>query len=152
MAKVLEFSIRGLTPGSSVSSTTITAGGSGYTEATVTFTDGGATRQATGTVVLDGDAVDSITITDPGLGYTGDPTVTISGDGTLATATAARTAATVATQAVELHDDGSLRWTYDSRPYRIDARDSNVTALLKILFTGTSGLLSTGRLFGVTGF
>lgn len=43
---------------------------------------------ATGTVVLDGDSVDSITIDNGGDGYVSAPTVTISGDGTGATATA----------------------------------------------------------------
>ena len=73
----------------SVASTTITAGGSGYSSATVTFSAapaGGVT--ATGTATLSGDAVASITITNPGNGYTSAPTITIGGDGTGATATA----------------------------------------------------------------
>lgn len=65
----------------SVASVTITDGGSGYTEApTVTFDDppaGGTV--ATGTAVLEGDAVGSITITYAGSGYTSAPTVSISG-------------------------------------------------------------------------
>ena len=80
--------------GLSVGSTTITAAGSGYSSATVTFADptgvtpanGGIT--ATGTVTLTGNAVQSITITNPGYGYTSAPTVTIAGDGSSATATA----------------------------------------------------------------
>tara|TARA_B100000287_G_scaffold120009_1_gene111938 strand:- start:1477 stop:3387 length:1911 start_codon:yes stop_codon:yes gene_type:complete len=73
----------------SVASTTITAGGSGYSSATVTFSAapaGGVT--ATGTATLSGDAVASITITNPGNGYTSAPTITIGGDGSGATATA----------------------------------------------------------------
>ena len=73
----------------SVGSTTITAGGSGYTSATVTFSAapaGGIT--ATGTATVSGGAVTAITITNPGNGYTSAPTITIGGDGTSATATA----------------------------------------------------------------
>ena len=43
---------------------------------------------ATGSVVLNGGAVESIVITDGGSGYTSAPTVTVTGDGTGATATA----------------------------------------------------------------
>lgn len=74
-----------------VSSTTITAGGSGYTSApTVTFSGGGAWKQATGVAIISGGAVASITITDPGRGYTSAPTITLTGGGgSSATATAA---------------------------------------------------------------
>ena len=73
----------------SVASTTITAGGSSYTSATVTFSAapaGGTT--ATGTATIGGGAVTAITITNPGRGYTSAPTITIGGDGSSATATA----------------------------------------------------------------
>ena len=66
-----------------VGSTAITAPGSGYTTATVTFgapnLPGGT--QATGTVNLSGGQVVSITLVQVGSGYTANPTVTISGDG-----------------------------------------------------------------------
>ena len=71
-----------------VDAVTVTAGGSNYTSATVTFSApsaGGTT--ATGTVTVVGDAVTAITVTNPGSGYLATPTVTISGDGTGATAT-----------------------------------------------------------------
>lgn len=64
----------------------VTAGGSGYTAATVAITGGGGTG-ATATASLTADAVTSITITANGTGYTSMPTVTISGDGTGATGT-----------------------------------------------------------------
>ena len=81
--------------GLGVGSTTITAAGSGYSAATGTFSEptgvtpanGGIT--ATGTVALSGNNVASITITNPGYGYTSAPTLTIAGDGSSATATAA---------------------------------------------------------------
>ena len=73
-----------------VSSTTITAGGSGYTAApTVVFSGGGAWKQATGIAQISAGAVVGITITDPGRGYTSAPTIALSGGGgTGATATA----------------------------------------------------------------
>ena len=65
-----------------VTSVTVAAGGSGYTSVpTVTFSGGGATIQATGTVTLTSNAVSGISITNAGFGYTSVPTVTISGGG-----------------------------------------------------------------------
>lgn len=78
------------TSGKAVDAATVTAGGTGYTTATVTFSAppaGGVT--ALGTATLDGGVVTGITITEPGSGYLTAPTVTITGDGTGATATAA---------------------------------------------------------------
>ena len=61
----------------------VTAGGAGYsTTPTVTFTGGGATTQATGTVQVSG-KVTTVTVTAPGSGYTGPPEVSFSGGGTL---------------------------------------------------------------------
>ena len=79
--------------GLGVGSGTVTAGGSGYSSATVTFADptaitpanGGIT--ATGTATVSGGAVTAITITNPGYGYSSAPAVTIGGDGSSATAT-----------------------------------------------------------------
>ena len=79
--------------GLSVGSGTVTAGGSGYSSATVTFADptgvspanGGIT--ATGTATVSGGAVTAITITNPGYGYSSAPAITIGGDGSSATAT-----------------------------------------------------------------
>ena len=74
----------------SVASTTITAGGTGYTSApTVAFTAPGSGVTATGTATISGGAVTAITITNPGNGYTSAPTISFSGGGgTGATATA----------------------------------------------------------------
>lgn len=76
--------------GGNVLSATVTAGGTGYTAATVEFSDpetaGGI--KAEGTVEVVNDEVVGITITNPGSGYQNAPTVTITGDGTGATATA----------------------------------------------------------------
>lgn len=65
-----------------VSDTTISAGGSGYTSApTVTFSGGGAWKQATGVAQISGGAVVGIVISDPGRGYTSAPTISFSGGG-----------------------------------------------------------------------
>lgn len=78
------------TPTGVVDSVTVDAGGSGYSNATLTFSapeePTGVT--ATGTAVVTAGEVTSITITNPGSGYTNAPTIVISGDGTGATATA----------------------------------------------------------------
>ena len=99
-----------------VASVTITAGGSGYTSApSVTFSGGGATKQATGYAVLSGSVVSEIIITDPGRGYTSTPTITIAGGGgTGATATATTGTVTYegikafAVKVVFLSDNSSL--------------------------------------------
>ncbi len=72
-----------------VASIAVTAGGSGYTAATVAIAappNGGQTATATATVAVG--AVTAITVTNQGSGYLTAPAVTISGDGTGATATA----------------------------------------------------------------
>lgn len=70
-----------------VYSVEITAGGTGYTAATVAFTGGGGTGATATATVADG-AVTEVTVTVPGTSYTSAPTVTITGNGTGATATA----------------------------------------------------------------
>ena len=76
------------TTGSGANKTT-TSGGSGYTSATVAIgaPPAGGT-QATATATVSGGKVTSIQVTSPGSKYTTAPTVTISGDGSGATAIA----------------------------------------------------------------
>lgn len=72
-----------------VASVTVGNQGSGYTSATVAFSAppaGGTT--ATGTATVSGGKVTTITVTSQGSGYLTAPTVTITGDGTAAAATA----------------------------------------------------------------
>lgn len=88
--------VRVVTPSSgSIDTMPVSAGGTGYTSATVTISSPDAMgvnfTQATATANLSMGAVASITITNPGTGYVNTPTVTISGDGTGATATATLT-------------------------------------------------------------
>lgn len=74
----------------SVTSVSVTSGGSGYTSApTVTFTGGGGLGAA-GTATVDNGAVTGVTLTNHGSGYTSAPTVGFTGGGgSNATATAA---------------------------------------------------------------
>ena len=65
----------------------ITAGGSGYTTATLSFSGGNGTGAA-GKVQLRGGVVVGILLTAGGTGYTSAPTVTVVGDGASATVTA----------------------------------------------------------------
>lgn len=71
-----------------VDSVTMDNTGSGYTEATVTFSGGGARSQATGTATISSGSIIGIVVTDGGDGYTSAPTITITGDGSNASATA----------------------------------------------------------------
>ncbi len=74
----INFQLQGPT---SVSSVTISAGGSGYTSApTVVFTGGGGSG-ASATAVVTNTAVTSITMTSGGTGYTSTPTVCFTGGG-----------------------------------------------------------------------
>lgn len=82
--------------GGRLTNITVTAGGTGYTTASVSFTGGSPVSPATAVAVLSGGVVTGITITDPGEGYTSAPVVNITGPGTGATATAAIGGAMVA--------------------------------------------------------
>lgn len=70
-----------------VDSITVSNGGSGYTEATVSITGGGEGSGATAEAVITEGVISGINITSGGLGYTTNPTITINGDGSGATAT-----------------------------------------------------------------
>ena len=75
---------------STVASTTITAGGSGYTSApTVTFTAPPSGTTATGTATVASGAVTGITITNAGTGYSTAPTISFTGGGGSAAAATA---------------------------------------------------------------
>ncbi len=74
----INFQLQGPT---SVSTVTISAGGSGYTSApTVVFTGGGGSG-ASATAVVTNSAVTSITMNSEGSGYTSSPTVSFTGGG-----------------------------------------------------------------------
>jgi hypothetical protein len=68
---------------------TVTAAGSGYTFANVTFSGGGAPAlgQATATATVSGGQVISLQLNSAGYSYTSAPTITITGNGSNATAT-----------------------------------------------------------------
>lgn len=77
-----------------VVNTTISNQGTGYTAATVAFSGGGAIVQATGHPVIAGGKITGIVLDSPGWGYTSAPTVTITGNGSDAAATATTGAST----------------------------------------------------------
>lgn len=68
---------------------TMTAQGSGYTQATATFASAGAMVVPTGTCVIEGGKVIGVQIVNAGFGITGAVTCTIAGDGAGATCTVA---------------------------------------------------------------
>jgi phage tail sheath gpL-like len=108
---------------------TVTAGGAGYTTATVAITGGGGTgATATATIALG--AITAITITSAGTGYTSAPTVTITGDGAGATAIATAAVDTVVLQARHAGTVGNAIWL-DTDYY------GNEGALAASLFTIT---------------
>ena len=55
----------------------VVSGGSGYTGVSLTVSGGGATTQATAQAVVDGGVITDVTILTPGVGYTSQPTITI---------------------------------------------------------------------------
>lgn len=104
--------IRYLPPSTSgVSTVVVDTPGSGYTTATVSFTAPGWDRQImpTATANLSGGQVQSITVTNPGLGYVGvAPTVTITGNGTNATAHAVLTQANTTVAGQEVYNFSTI--------------------------------------------
>lgn len=76
--------------GGKLRSVTVTSGGTGYTTATVSVggPDLGGTYPAIAQVSLAGGVVTGVTVSDGGAGYSSSPAITITGNGTGATATA----------------------------------------------------------------
>ena len=78
---------RGLNYGVRVTGASVTAGGTGYTSATVSVSGGGG-QGAAFTAVMSGGVITGLTMTNAGYGYTSAPAIAISGNGTGATASA----------------------------------------------------------------
>ena len=57
-------------------------------------------------------------------------------------------AATIATKAVEFHDDGSLRFKDAGGSLRVIQPNADLNALLVHIFTGTGGFPAGTKLFG----
>jgi hypothetical protein len=68
-------------PVNSVASITVTTGGSGFTSVPVVGFTGGAGTGATATAVISGGTITSIIVTNVGSGYTSAPTMTFTGGG-----------------------------------------------------------------------
>ena len=77
--------LTGVLTASTVSTISVSDGGSGYTMATVAIAGGGGTG-ATATATISGGAITGINVTAVGSGFTSTPTVTITGNGAGATA------------------------------------------------------------------
>ena len=96
-------------PTGTVTSLTLTSGGSGYTSAptvAIGAPDIPGGTQATATVTLSGGGVTAIAVTDPGSGYTSTPSVTLTGgNGTGATATVTLSAAGI--QTIQVSNGGA---------------------------------------------
>jgi hypothetical protein len=71
--------------------------GTGYTEANVVISGGGASSPAVAVASIAGNSIANIVVTDPGVGYTGVPNVTIVGNGLGATADAVLSGTSIAT-------------------------------------------------------
>ncbi|HET6516145.1 MAG TPA: substrate-binding domain-containing protein [Thermodesulfovibrionales bacterium] len=122
--------------GGSVTSVTVTAGGSGYVSPTVTF--GGPGTGAVATATVSGGVITAINVIAGGTGYTSDPVVTITdGSGTGATATASRTIADLTTSDAKLIFSGKVNdWSdigYDAHP---------ITACWRHAGSGTAATLN----------
>lgn len=96
----------GVVSGGGVSAVNITAGGSGYTTASVAFSGGGGTGAAA-TATITGGVITAITVTSTGSGYTSAPSVSITGDGTNATATATVTPQVTGVTSITVGTQGS---------------------------------------------
>jgi hypothetical protein len=124
--------------GNVVTTTTITNQGSGYTSATVSF--GGPGTGAAATATVSGGKVTAVTITNGGTGYTTAPTVTISGDGTGATATAYRTVTDFTSSDAKLLFSGKiLHWSdlvgYDNHPTTVCWRHAGSGTAAALAYT-----------------
>jgi len=118
--------------GGAITAIAVTAGGSGYTTGgttvTITPASGDTGSGATATVVVDSSGtITAVTITAGGSGYKAVPTVTLSGDGTLATLGAATVGASTIS-AVTITNAGS---GYSTAPtVTVAAPPSGTTATL----------------------
>lgn len=129
--------IANLTP-TTVSTITMSNKGSGYSSATVSVVNGGATVDATAVANIVGDQVDSITIITSGLGYTDIPTVIIEGDGFGAEAVANLTPTTLSSVLITAGGTG-----YNAPP--IINIDGDATAEAVMTATGISEITVTNQ-------
>jgi uncharacterized repeat protein (TIGR01451 family) len=99
------------TPLSTVSSATVTSGGTGYTSAPAVLISGGGGSGATATAVIDGTGhVTGILITNAGSGYSSNPTISFSGGGGSGAAATAALADPVPNSSPAIGSTGSIVW------------------------------------------
>jgi len=99
------------TPRSSVSTISVTAGGSGYATAPTVTISGGGGSGATATATVSAGVVTSIAVTSSGSGYTSNPTVSFSGGGGSGATASAILAARVPTTAPSIGSEGTVTWS-----------------------------------------
>lgn len=124
--------------GSSVSSVSVTAGGSGYTGSpTVSFLSGGGTG-AFATSSLNSGSVSSVTVVNGGSGFTGTPTLSFTGGGggTGATATAILTSGSITSVVVT---NGGSGYTSDPAVNVQGGQNTSASAIATLMPFGVSG-------------
>lgn len=137
------------TAGGNLSTVTITSGGTGYTTASVSFS-GATISNAIGTATVSGGQVTAITITNPGAGYSNNPVITITGDGTGATATAVPVNTSASNTAVGAQagspPDASGRVRFDSNSTYIGvATGRDATLPILTVLTNAAAIGATAR-------
>ena len=133
-----------------VSSVTITNGGSGYSTApTITFSGGGAITQAIATCSIQGGVITGIILVSPGYGYTSAPTITLSnalnGAQLTAVITSTVTVQTVA-QAGSNTTQATLQYTTDPGTSGNATSVSSSTAVMATSTINSGGVLTVGAL------
>ena len=123
--------------GNMVTSTAITAGGSGYTSTpTVSFPSGGGTGAA-GSTLLASNSVASVTVVNGGRGFTSTPTLTfVGGGGTGATATANLTSGVITSVTVS---NGGTGYTNAPAVQVQSAVNNAAVATVTLMPYGVSG-------------
>ncbi len=120
---------------------TVTNAGSNYVAPTIAFSGGGATTQATGTVVFSGGFINGITITNAGSGYTSTPTYVISdstGTGAVLVLTMNPNVFPTAIQDIWAQDEFGLALTQNSQQWNASGI-SDLSTWPALAFASTTG-------------
>lgn len=129
-----------------VSTITITNGGTGYTTApTLTFSGGSAITQAQGSCTIVNGIITTVTVTSPGYGYTSVPTISLSQvlGGAQLTAVLTSTTQTNATVSTGINTN-TMTVSYPSAPGNAGTASATVNSVASM--TGSSIAVTTGIL------
>ena len=131
-----------------VASVTVTNGGSGYVSPpTITFSGGGATKQAIGIVSIAGGSITGVTIVSPGYGYISQPTITLSqvlGGAILTPVLTAQVTTSTVAQAGSNTVQATLLYPTDPGTSGNATAVSSTTALMTTSSINSSGVLTIG--------